>query len=133
MSGLVGRGTKRQLADHTRDFGRAANRHVRQSRAGLDRRESRARELVERECAVLGERMRRRLDDARRDALHQAELITAQDFRRHGWVLASTGSGRPARSATDLTTGARIDLHLHDGRAGAVIESITHNDGSSAT
>ncbi len=132
LSALVRQGTRRQLADHVRDFGRAANRHVRQARAGLDRRELRARELVEREGALLSERLRRRLDDARRDAMHQAELIAAQDFRRRGWLLAGTTSG-PARSVTDLRTGERVHLHLHDGRAQAVIDNITHDHGSSAT
>ncbi len=100
---LVRQGTRRQLADHTRDFGRALDRHVRQSRGGLERRESRARELVDRQRALLSERARRRLDDARRDATHRVELITAQDFRRRGWLLASTASGGPARSAMDLS------------------------------
>jgi len=127
----VRQGTQRQLADHTRDYGRALGRLMREGRAGADRRDVRARELVEREDKLLSERTRRRLDNARRDTSYQAQLIAAQDFRRRGWLFASTTNGDPACSATDLSAGQRIHLHLRDGRAQAVVEGITHNDGSS--
>jgi exodeoxyribonuclease VII large subunit len=130
LGARVRQGTRRQLSDHTRDYGRALGRLLREARAGAERRESRVREIVDRESALLVERTRRRLDDARRDTSHQASVIAAQDFRRRGWLLASTASGRPARSTADLTIGERIHLQLHDGRAHAVVEDINHHTGS---
>jgi exonuclease VII large subunit len=62
--------------------------------------------------------------------MHQAQLIGAHDFRRRGWLLASTMDGEPARSASDLKAGARIHLHLHDGHADAVVEQATLDDRS---
>jgi exonuclease VII large subunit len=127
----VRQGTRRQLADHTRDYGRALGRLSREARAGADRRQSRIRELVDRDCALLIGHTRRRFDDARRDASHHAALIAAQDFRRRGWLLASTANGEAVRSATDLTVAKRIHLHLHDGRAQALVEHVNHDPGSS--
>ncbi len=123
-------GTRRQLADHTRDYGGAFTRLSGEARAGADRRESRIRELVQRECALLTVSVRRRLADARRDASHRAALIAAQDFRPRGWLLASRVGGEPARSAADLSAGSRIDLHLHDGRARALVEHVNLDPGS---
>ncbi|MGO9753138.1 MAG: exodeoxyribonuclease VII large subunit [Solirubrobacteraceae bacterium] len=130
LGARVRQGTRRQLSDHTRDYGRALGRLMHEARAGADRRESRSRELVDRESALLVERTRRRLDDMRRDTAHEAAIIAAQDFRRRGWLLASTASGDPARSTADLTVGERIHLHVHDGRVRAVVEDIDHHTGS---
>ena len=131
LAARVEQGTRRQLADHTRDYGRALSRLTREARTGLQRREARARELIGREGELLSERTHRRLADARRDASHEAALIATQDFRPRGWLLASTTTGDAARSTRDLTAGQRIHLHLHDGRAQAVVEDIHHNTGSS--
>jgi exodeoxyribonuclease VII large subunit len=120
-------GTRRQLAGHTRDYSRALSRLLREARAGVDRRTVRVREQVQREGMLVTERTRRRLDDAQRDTTHQTELIAAHDFRRRGWLLASTADGEPTRSAADLTAGARIHLHLHDGQAQVVVEHASHN------
>lgn len=117
-------GTRRQLADHTRDYGRALARLLREAHTALDRRGARARELVDRVGEVLGERARRRLDGAARDAAHTAALIAACDFRRRGWLLATIGAGSTVRSAAELEAGERIGLHLHDGRADAVVENV---------
>jgi exodeoxyribonuclease VII large subunit len=89
-------------------------------------------EQVRREGALLSERAHRRLDRAERDTGHRAQLIAAHDFRSRGWLFASTADGRPARSAADLTAGARIHLHLHDGHAQAVVEHTSHDPRSQA-
>jgi exodeoxyribonuclease VII large subunit len=117
-------GTLRQADDHKRDYDRALNRLLREARTGVERRAARVRELVDREGSLLGERARRRLDCAQRDATHAGALIVAHDFRRHGWLLASTESGVSVRSSAELSTGQRIDLSLHDGRVKAVVENI---------
>ena len=130
LGARVQAGHDRQLASHTYNYRRALDRLLREAQAGIKRRGTRAREQVGSEGELLCERIRRRLENARRDTAHQAELITAHDFRRRGWLLASTADGAPARSAADLTAGSRIQLHLHDGHAQAVVEHATHNPGS---
>lgn len=129
----VRQGTRRQLADHTHDYGRALDRLAREARAGLERRSTRAAEQLQRDAAVLSERAHRRLDEACRETAHQAELVTARDFRRHGWLLATRSDGRLARSVADLELGARLDLHLHDGHARTVVQHTTHDQGSTST
>jgi exonuclease VII large subunit len=87
------------------------------------RRQTRVREQLLRDGRSLTELMNRRIDDARRRVAHQAEIVAARDFRRHGWLLASRG-GQPVRSASDLAEGDVVELHLHDGLARAVIDQI---------
>lgn len=122
-------GTRRQLEDHTRDYGRATARLSREAAAGLERCAGRARGLVEDAGAGLAERARRRLDGARREAVHGAALVAARDPRRRGWLLARTAEGVPVRSATQLAPGQRVALHLHDGRAETVVESVDPESG----
>jgi exodeoxyribonuclease VII large subunit len=117
-------GTYRQADDHARDYDRAMNRLLREGRAGVDRRAARVRELLDREGVLLGERTRRRLDCAQRDATHARALIVAHDFRRHGWLLAVAEDGTSVRSSAELSAGQRIDLSLHDGRVKAVVEKV---------
>jgi exodeoxyribonuclease VII large subunit len=127
----VGESTRRQLAEHTRDYGRAIARLTTEARSGLDRREARVRELVARDAQALTERVRRRLDDTRRDATHQAAIISASDFRSRGWLLASTDDGTPARAAADLSIGQPLCLHLHDGHAHVIVAQAHREHGSS--
>jgi exodeoxyribonuclease VII large subunit len=123
-------GTRRQTDDHTRDYGRALDRLLREARAGVGRRAARASELISREGIRLSERLHRRLGDAQRDAEHVGALIAAHDFRPRGWLLAAIHDGTPVRSTADLRFGQRIDLRLHDGHANAVIETINPDKGS---
>lgn len=123
-------GTRRQADDHARDYGRALERLLREARAGAGRRAARARELIGREGIRLSERSRRRLGDAQRDTEHAGALVAAHDFRPRGWLLAATDDGTPVRSSTNLRTGQRIGLRLHDGYANAVIETINPDPGS---
>ena len=116
-------GTHRQLDDHMRDFGRALLRLLRLAQDGIDRCVTHACEDVNRQGERLGECARRRLEDMRRNASHACALIAAHDFRRRGWLLASA-AGAPVRSIADLKAGQRIDLQLHDGCAGAVVENV---------
>ncbi len=94
---LVGMGTRRQLADHDRDYGRALARLGREAAAGAHRR----------------------LRDARRDAGHAAELVAARDMRDGGWLLAALPGGTPLRRAADVAPGAALHLHFTDGRVDA--------------
>lgn len=117
-------GTRRQADDHTRDYGRAFERLLRETRAGLQRRATRATELIRRDADNLAERARRRLADAERETKHVCALIAAHDFRPRGWLLAADADGTPVRSSARLRTGQHIDLHLHDGRANVVVRTI---------
>ena len=121
--------THRQLDDHTRDYGRALARLQREARSGIDRREARARELVEREVGLLAERVRRRLDTAHRAAASVAAVIAASDFRRRGWLLAAAADGTPVHSVVDVRPGQRLELDLHDGRASAIVDDIQRKTG----
>jgi exodeoxyribonuclease VII large subunit len=116
----VSDGIRRQLADHSRDYGRATERLMREAKTGLGRRQARVHEDLSRNGRSLAERINRRVDDARRSVGHQVEVVAARDFRRHGWLLASR-AGQPVRSASDLSEGDVVELHLHDGHATAVI------------
>ena len=121
---LVRTGTRCQTDDHTRDYGRALDRLLRETRASISRRAARASELIGRDGIQLSERARRRLGDARRETKHAAELVAAHDFRPRGWLLAAINDGSPVRSTADLRLGQRIGLRLHDGHANVVIETI---------
>jgi exodeoxyribonuclease VII large subunit len=99
---LVGMGTRRQLADHDRDYGRALARLGREAAAGAHRR----------------------LRDAGRDARHVAELVAARDLRAGGWLLAAVPGGAPLRRAGDVAPGASLHLHFADGRVEATAESV---------
>jgi exodeoxyribonuclease VII large subunit len=105
---LVGMGTRRQLADHDRDYGRALARLGREAAGGV----------------------RRRLRDAGRDARHAAELVAARDMRQGGWLLAARGDGAPVRRAAQVAEGAELHLHFADGRVAATAERV-HVEASS--
>jgi exonuclease VII large subunit len=122
-------GTRRQLDDHSRDFGRALARLMRDACDGISRRAVHARDDFIRNGERLSEGAHRRLTNARRDTSHAAALVAALDFRRRGWLLASI-AGTPVRATTDLKEGQRVDLQLHDGRAAAVVENVNPEPGS---
>jgi exodeoxyribonuclease VII large subunit len=119
----VADGVQRHLDVRSRDYRRATETLMQEARIGYDRRQARVREYLLRDGRSLTELMNRRIDDARRSVAHRAEVVAARDFRRHGWLLASS-SGQPVRSASDLTAGDVVELHLHDGLATTVIEQI---------
>jgi exonuclease VII large subunit len=114
----------RQLNDHERDYGRATARMVQECATSATRRLRLAREDIFRERSVLSERATRRLNAVRRDLRHLSDVIAARDFRRRGWLLAAQESGAPVRSTMDLRRGQRLALHLHDGRADAVVNGV---------
>jgi exodeoxyribonuclease VII large subunit len=87
-----------------------------------------AREVRER--GALSELVRRRLEQGGQNAAHRAEVIAAGDFRRRGWVLASTPKGTPAASAGDLSPGQVLRLTLHDGQARVIVAESHHDSGS---
>jgi exodeoxyribonuclease VII large subunit len=122
-------GTRRQLEDHERDYGRALARLGREAAAAVARALARERERLERVAGVAGERARRRLADAQRDARLAAAVVAGKDFRRLGWVLAGrAGDGAPVRGAAELRPGERVRLAFSDGRAEAVVDTTTMED-----
>ena len=125
----VTEGIRRQFADHSRDYRRATERLMREATAAFHRRQAWVRECLSRENQLLTERTNRRLEGTRRDVAHQAEVVAARDFRRRGWLLASR-AGQPVRSTSDLAEGHVVELHLHDGRATAVVEQIYESGGT---
>lgn len=127
----IAAGINRQLANHTLNYPRAVARIVAESRAGLDRREARHRELIAREAELLRAGANDRLDSATRNVVHLAEVTAARDFPRRSWLLA-TKSGESVRSAADLTAGDHVDLQLSDGSAEAVVEQVNSRPAGSA-
>jgi exodeoxyribonuclease VII large subunit len=119
----VARACRRQLQDHQRDYGQALARLLRQAARDLRRRLDGAREELTTTGRRLPVRAVRILERARREAMHLARLIGAQDFRARGWVLAHRHD-RPVRSARELAPGLDIDLSFHDGSASATVRSI---------
>ena len=99
---LVAMGTRRQVADHDRDYGHALARYGREMAAGVGRR----------------------LRDAARDARHAAELVAARDMRPRGWLLAAGEDGAPVRRAADVREGDALHLHFTDGRVEARADHI---------
>lgn len=79
----------------------------------------------------IGQQARRHNEQAARELAHRGELIAARDFRRRGWLQASSG-GRRLSSVTELHAGAPIELHLHDGRVDARVERLHPDDPRSA-
>ena len=99
---LVTMGTRRQLMDHERDYGRAIARHARDAARGV----------------------RRRLSSTARDMRHAAELVAARDLRPRGWLLAARDDGAPVRRAADVHAGASLHLHFTDGHVAATADTI---------
>lgn len=52
-------------------------------------------ERVRQTGALIAEHAKRRMAHAQKDTEHLLALIAARDFRRRGWLLASTGAGTP--------------------------------------
>jgi exodeoxyribonuclease VII large subunit len=115
--------------DETADRMAALVRDVRQAGATVTdgirrhRRQAGVREQLLRDGRSLSGLISRRIDDARRRVTHQADVVAARDFRRRGWLLASS-RGQLVRSASDLANGDVVELRLYDGAATAVIEKI---------
>jgi exodeoxyribonuclease VII large subunit len=130
-SARLGVGFRRQLDDHSRDYGHAMARLLRDTRRGFERRSDLVGTSVMREGAALTERADRRLQTASDGARHAAALVAAHDLRRRGWLLATVG-GAPVRSIAELRAGVHIELQVHDGAASAVVESVHHNAESDA-
>jgi exodeoxyribonuclease VII large subunit len=99
----VGVGTRRQLADHDRDYGRALARLGREAAAGVARR----------------------LRDAARDAAHVTDVIAAHDPRPRGWLRAARRDGTPVRRAADVAAGTPLQLDFADGRVAARVTDDT--------
>jgi exodeoxyribonuclease VII large subunit len=95
-------GIRRQLADHTRDYGHALSRLVRETRAGAGRR----------------------VGDVRRAVEHLAAVVEAHDFRRRGWIVATRERDHAVSTVNELDSGSRLRLTFSDGQADAVVERI---------
>jgi exodeoxyribonuclease VII large subunit len=120
---LVAMGTRRQLADHERDYGRALARLGREAAAGAVRRfRDAARDATLRREAVAA--VPRRLREAASEAAHAAALVAAHDPRPRGWLRAARGDGTPVRRAADVGRGAPLRLHFMDGRVDATADSV---------
>ena len=95
-------GTRRQLADHLRDYGHALERLVRETGTGVNRR----------------------LADSRRRYRHLADVIEARDFRRRGWAMATGEDGAGVTSVDGLRSGSRLRLTFSDGAADASVDRV---------
>ncbi len=124
----LARACRRQLADHERDYGQALARLLRESSRDLRRRLRAAGEELAEWGQALPVRTRRALARSGSEALALARLISAQDFRRRGWVLAHRAD-RPLRSACELHRGEEIDLTFRDGSASAAVRKVNVQEG----
>jgi exodeoxyribonuclease VII large subunit len=95
-------GTRRQLADHLRDYGNALARLVRETGAGVNRR----------------------LADSRRRYRHLADVIEARDFRRRGWAMATREDGAAVTTVEGLRSGSLLRLTFSDGAADAHVDRV---------
>lgn len=95
-------GIRRQLADHGRDYGHALVRLVREIRAGAARR----------------------IVDTRRGVEHLAAVVEAHDFRRRGWIVATSEEDDAVSTVSVLDPGARLRLTFSDGQADAVVDRV---------
>lgn len=125
---LLAAGIRKELNDHLRDYGRALARHGDDVHAGAAARLTAERVAVGDTGAALDGDTRRRLTDARRDLDHTTALLSASDPRRRGWVLPTDESGVVVRSAGALAVGNRLTLSFHDGAAGAIVDTIPHQE-----
>jgi exonuclease VII large subunit len=114
-------GIRKDLADHTYNYGRALVRLTGATRDSAWRQLVAHSQLVSDTSARSDEGCRRRLQDARRAMQHACELLAASDPRRRGWVLPTDSAGAVVRSGMKLAIGDRLTLSFHDGAAGAVI------------
>ena len=113
--------------DRTPERLRLAAERVRSAAQRIDRTSILAVwQRVEQTGALIAERAKRRMTHTQKDTEHVLALIAARDFRRRGWLLASTGDGAPVRSAAALQSGQTIELRLHDGHAQALIDTVNH-------
>jgi exodeoxyribonuclease VII large subunit len=95
-------GIRRQLADHTRDYGHALARLVRETHVGAARR-----------IAVV-----------RRHVEHLGDVVAAHDFRRRGWIVATGEHDDAVSTVSELDAGSRLRLTFSDGQAHAVVDEI---------
>jgi exonuclease VII large subunit len=95
-------GIRRQLADHTRDYGHALVRLVKELQAGAGRR----------------------IADTRRGVEHLAAVVEARDFRRRGWIVATSERDHAVSTVDALDAGSRLRLTFSDGQADAVVDRI---------
>jgi exonuclease VII large subunit len=95
-------GTRRQLADHLRDYGNALARLVRETGVGVHRR----------------------LSDSRRSQRALADVIQARDFRRRGWAMATGEDGTAVTSVEGLRNGSRLRLTFSDGAADTRVDRV---------
>jgi exodeoxyribonuclease VII large subunit len=115
-------GIRRQLLDHERDYGRALERLVRETKAAAARRLAWEADQSRATGERLQERIERRMRDAARDLCLLVTSIDARDFRRQGYVLATGEDGRPLPSVSGIGSGDRLTLTFRDGRAGVVVD-----------
>jgi exonuclease VII large subunit len=117
-------GTRRQLADHGRDYGNALARLVRETLAGARRSLGQHSERLSSAGDGIGQAARRRLADSEQALRHVADVIDARDFRSRGWVMARGEDQAPVSSVRGLRSGSRLHLTFTDGGADAVVDTV---------
>jgi exodeoxyribonuclease VII large subunit len=120
----VAAGTRRQLADHERDYGHALARLCRESARAARRGLHDRADALRRDADVVVQRAQLHLGDAERALRHACDVIAARDFRPRGWLLATRPDGRSIAAASAVAPGARLRLHFGDGQVGAAVETI---------
>ena len=123
-------GTRRELADHERDYGRATERLISESRQVVERILLEEEREIGRVGSDLSRAIAGGLDIARRDADHLTALVRAHDQRNRGWVLPQDESGRAIKFPPGVPMGKRFSLNFSDGRQWVVADNIELEEGS---
>jgi exodeoxyribonuclease VII large subunit len=128
--GRIGAGTRRELADHERDYRRAAGQLARETRQLVERDLDAYRREVQRLEEKMGVGIEGRFRLARRDSGHLAAVIKAHDQRSRGWVLPQDEVGALIKFPPGVPSGQRFSLNFRDGRQWVVADSIELEEGS---
>jgi exonuclease VII large subunit len=123
-------GTRRELADHEKAYGRLTQQLGREVGQLVERELAGHRRELGRLDERLGAGVGARLRFARRDADHLVALIKAHDQRSRGWVLPQDEAGALIEFPPGVAAGRRFSLNFRDGRQWVVAESIELEEGS---
>jgi exodeoxyribonuclease VII large subunit len=123
-------GTRRELADHERDYGRATQRLAREMQQLVERGLGDHHRELGRLSEKVGAGVNTHFRLARRDADHLVALIKAHDQRGRGWVLPQDEAGAVIKFPPGVAVGKRFSLNFRDGRQWVVAESIELEEGS---
>ena len=124
----LGLAARRIAAARRSNMLRALDRMAANHERAAARLEQGWREEVARETSMLGRGASRRREQGQREVAALLAVLDAADFRRRGWLLATGADGHTVTKLADVHRHDRVQLHLLDGDADAVIGHIHPNE-----